>query len=453
VGVGAYFLADYIRTKLKGSHAAALGITAVALVAVPGNMLVQNYQNHSRHLNYVAFDYAYNLLQSCDQDAILFTGGDNDTFPVWYLQYVAGVRRDVRVVNLSLVNTPWYAKQLKNERPYGAKLVKLSYSDQEIEGMRPVAWEKQTINIPVDKTKFDYSSLSSMSQVAQMIARDSLPDALNLSMDATFTDPAGNKGIRNQDILIIDILRNNLNDRPIYFALSTSPSDRPGLEEHMVVEGMAYRVTPFQFPYRTDRYYPTVNVDETMKQIMNPRTEPDSNRAYGFMFRELANPNINLDEASSRMIMSYRYMFMGLAQVILQDSEDKDKAMNVLAQMDALMPPKYHPMDISLKTDLGTLYYLANDKEGMRGLRQELEDYYLGLLAQDITGRGAARSPYSVLLNIYEMFGEYQKGVTLLKRFQQVYPNEPSLNRQLQSWEQMAARAQTAQSQEDTSQQ
>lgn len=449
-GIGTYMLADYLRTKLNNNHLAAVGVAVVALIIAPGNMLQSNFQTHSRQLNYVAFDYAYDLLQSCDQDAILFTGGDNDTFPVWYLQYVAGVRRDVRVVNLSLLNTNWYANQLKNERPYGAKIVKMSYSDAEIDAMRPVAWESQTIAISVDPSLFDYSSMTDMAQLLAVIRKDSVPSEMLIKIDPTFTDPAGNKGIRTQDILVIDILRNNINTRPIYYALSTSPNDRPGLEEHLVVEGLVHRITPFTFELRQDRYYATINIAETLKHLMNVRTDPDSNRAYGFLFRELNNPDINLDESSTRMIMSYRYLYMGLAQVMIQDEGRDDEAIAILKQMEAVVPQKYHHMDIMLKTDLGTMYFMAGYKDGVKELAPELEEYYLGILKEDITGRGSSRSPYSVLLNIYESAGEYQKGVDLLKRYKDVYPNDQGLARQIESWQLKARQESSTATTDDT---
>ena len=86
-------------------------------------MFIANYASSNQKDNYVAYDYAYNLLQSCENNAVLITNGDNDTFPLWYLQNVEGIRRDIRIVNLTLLNTSWYALQLKHNSPYGAEPV------------------------------------------------------------------------------------------------------------------------------------------------------------------------------------------------------------------------------------------------------------------------------------------------------------------------------------------
>jgi hypothetical protein len=333
------------------------------------------------------------------------------------------------------VNTNWYAKQMKNERPFGAKPVALSYSDEELDAMKPVQWDRQEITIPVDPATFPMSTLK---EVPLVQATQEFPTSMKLVVNATYTDPDGRKGLRQQDFLILDILQNNISKRPIYFALSTAPSDRVGLEEYLLVEGLASRVTPYRFPQRGDRYYPAINIPITKRHLTSTRTTPDSNRAYGFMFRELSNPKINLDEASTKMIMSFRYLYMGLAQVIYQDLNDAKQAGEIVDAMNRVMPPAYHEMDIVMKTDLSTMYFIMKDATRFKAIAGELESYYLAELDKDITGRSSSRSPYSVLLNVYEMTGQYQKGVDLMKRYAAQFPDDQSVKSQIESWQRMA---------------
>ena len=149
IGIGIVGLIDLIREQLKQQEASvplAAGVVVLALIFVPGNMLRVNSHEGDRRGNYLAWDYSYNLLQSVEQDAILFTNGDNDTFPLWYLQDVEGIRRDVRIVNLSLLNTNWYIKQLKRQEPYGAKKVPISTSDVDIERILPIPGRSGPLN-------------------------------------------------------------------------------------------------------------------------------------------------------------------------------------------------------------------------------------------------------------------------------------------------------------------
>src|SRR5690625_7709632 len=98
-------------------------------------MMLYNYDPHDRSTNYVAREYSRNLLESVEPNAILFTNGDNDTFPLWYLQEVEGVRRDVRVANLSLLNTPWYVRQLKHQESRESAPLPISLTDALIENL------------------------------------------------------------------------------------------------------------------------------------------------------------------------------------------------------------------------------------------------------------------------------------------------------------------------------
>ncbi|MFA6233924.1 MAG: DUF2723 domain-containing protein [Bacteroidota bacterium] len=423
-GIGVYGIVDMLLTKTGRNEAVGVALAALLLIVGPVTMLAQNYQTHDRHHNYVAFDYAYNLLQSCDQDAILFTGGDNDTFPVWYLQYAAGIRRDVRVVNLSLLNTSWYSKQLKNERPYGAPTVAFSYKDIDLDNMRPVQWSSQRISVPIDQSKFIMGSLKDVPAIAMV---PQLPPTLDIEVAPTYTDPAGTKGLRVQDLLIIDILNNNFNVRPIYFALSTAPSDRLSLENNLVVEGLAYRVSPVALPQRGNRYYTNVNTMVTSKHLLEQRQVPDSNRAYGFMFRQLNHPDINLDEASTKMIYSFRVLHMALAQVMVQDQGDMKGARSVLDAMEKTIPTARHKFDQSLQTDLANMFLMMGDTTRYRSLGDKLEPWYMEQLKKDPSGQSTLRSPFFFLLEYYDVTQQWQKGIDILHRAEQLYPGDPSI--------------------------
>ena len=154
VGLGVRGLLDFVQEKFAGSSLVkpVMGlIMIVSFVAVPVNMLASNYFRNDRSNNFVPWDYSYNLLQSVAPNGIIFTNGDNDTFPLWYLQDVVGVRQDVRIVNLSLLNTAWYINQMKNTEPHGAPKIKMSYTDDQISKIGPSRWEPRTMSIAVPR--------------------------------------------------------------------------------------------------------------------------------------------------------------------------------------------------------------------------------------------------------------------------------------------------------------
>ncbi|MDZ7764901.1 MAG: DUF2723 domain-containing protein [Melioribacteraceae bacterium] len=153
IAVGTRGLVDLTFEKIKKKELAkpiASFVLVATFLLVPLNMLATNFHEQDRSGNYVPWDYSYNLLQSVAPNGLIFTNGDNDTFPLWYLQDVEGVRRDVRVVNLSLLNTDWYILQMKNTEPHGAPKIEMSYSDEQISRIGPSRWEarRMTIDVP-----------------------------------------------------------------------------------------------------------------------------------------------------------------------------------------------------------------------------------------------------------------------------------------------------------------
>lgn len=291
VGLGVLGLADLLKKNLKeraGAVAASIG-----LLASPILMISQNYDDHDRSGQYTPPDSAYNLLNSCKKDAILFTNGDNDTFPLWYIQEVEGVRTDVRVVNLSLANTDWYIQQMKQPMN-GALPVPISYEDAYILGDRhqiaPVA--ARTVAVPVDKAAVKALGIFD-------------PEEENLIADTFRFEISPNPrygGIFRKDDMVLNIIENVAKDgwkRPVYFASTMSPREYDQFANQMQQEGMAYRVVP-----RKPKTEGTTVALRTMYR----------NLVEVYKYRNLDNPQVYYDDNTLNMIQNLRRNFASLTE-------------------------------------------------------------------------------------------------------------------------------------------
>jgi len=268
-------------------------VTVLALL-VNGRMLQANYRAHDRSGNFVSWDWGWNILQSCERDAILFTNGDNDTFPLWYLQEVEGIRTDVRVVNLSLANTGWYLQQLKNTSPRGARPLLFSLTNEELEAITYVPMDSASVELP-------------SSRAARALERESREHGLRLpSMPLESINwkikPGliyGGQGyLRPQDIAVYDIVLNNFGARPIYFALTVDPDGMMGLERYLRLDGLVSKVVPLK--------------------SVDPMSFVDPVRLYAnlsgvYKYRNLADPAVFLEETSLRLAANYSPLLIRLA--------------------------------------------------------------------------------------------------------------------------------------------
>jgi hypothetical protein len=369
-----------ILKKRVPAKAAAVSVTALCLLAVPTIMAKENWNDHDRSNRFTARDFAKNYLDSCEKDAILFTNGDNDTFPLWYVQEVEGYRTDVRIVNLSLLNTDWYIDQMKRAA-YDAKPVPFSLTkNQYRQGTRDIVYffdrglgdkrwtvqdfmkwiasdEKITkvqtqggtsvdfypvkkLSIPVDKEKVIANGTVALEDTALV------PDALNWDLKRN--------NLLKRDMMIVDLIASNNWERPIYFAITVgnTPGSYLNLTEYFRLEGMAYRLVP----------YKKSNGDGQMGyaagEIMYEHLMND------FEFGNMTDPNVYLDETNRRMTMNFRNNFSRAARA-LRLQGDNVRAEEVLDKAFQLMPDETHTYDYFC-IPLAEEYYLLGkqDKAG-----------------------------------------------------------------------------------------
>jgi hypothetical protein len=299
VGIGAGGILelayDAVRDSLKSLKRAGVmtGVGLVLFAAVPLWMTYENYDDHDRSGNFVARDYAYNMLNSVAENGILFTNGDNDTYPLWYLQEVEGVRTDVRVANLSLLNTDWYVEQLKNEAAYESEPLPISMSEQRINNLRPSRFEPQTVQIPVQP--------NAASQFSDVYLAEQTPDSLTIERPMSWRLEGRAFGRDVRILQVADRVAYNMIrtaaeqgwQRPIYFATTVARDGTLNLDPYFQLEGQANRVVPIRSGAAIGRAVPGLTEE----------------RMNAFRFTNLSDPDLYLNENARRMIDGYRISF------------------------------------------------------------------------------------------------------------------------------------------------
>jgi len=310
VGMGAAAITDWLQERLRRNWDLPVGMAAVG---VPILMAVQNWRSHSRAGNYVPPDAAYNFLMSCPPNAILFTNGDNDTFPLWYLQEVEGVRTDVRIVNLSLLNTDWYISQLKYNSPNGAPPVPISVPDELFMGEKTasIPAKSQSLAIPIDKTAF----LKNYPTEGRFSAGD-LADTLYWQVPVRGSGQ--NTYLLKQDFMTYDIVTTAIKEgwkRPICFANTLPSFSYLGLSDYLYQRGNVYELLPLKPRYSTNGSIYNAPIQDSLTHQLLTQV---------FRYRNLNNPKIFYDSNTLRMINTYRSVFYRLADHYVQKALEKD---------------------------------------------------------------------------------------------------------------------------------
>ena len=262
IGMGALALFDLLRDLKLGDKIAA-PLASILVIAAPTIMGFQNFDDSSRAKHRGAVDYANNFLNSCDKNAIIFTYGDNDTYPLWYAQEVEGIRTDVRVVNLSLIAVDWYIDNLRravNKSP----AIKMSLPSASYQGFKrnqmPIQEgpERSLQDVmkflgeehPVPSGSYTFESYAPTRKVTIAIDREkALKNGIISPTDTALAQVSfslqGNYLIKD-DMAVLDIIANNANERPIYWAVTSRPEKLEGLQDFMQLEGLATRFIPIQ---------------------------------------------------------------------------------------------------------------------------------------------------------------------------------------------------------------
>ena len=273
------FAVDTANPRLKRSAFGLLGVVVILPGLVP---LVLNYKQVDRGGNYIPPNYARNVMNSMEPNGILFTNGDNDTFPLWYIQEVEGVRKDCRVVNLSLLNTKWYIKQMRDMEPK----VPISFSDETIEKMQAFFISK--------KQQFNFGEI-----------------------ELTFPDSSV---IYVKDLVLLDILRTNNWRKPIYFTTTTPTHNRCQLDPYLVQAGAVYKVNPRRADSLAAK--DTLNLVKISNSGIHFDVETSRRLLYeSYNYDSFFDDSENRDDTDKRLVQHFAFPYSVLGQIYLQRNQ------------------------------------------------------------------------------------------------------------------------------------
>ena len=383
VGMGVLYLYDWLSAYIHKKAAAVLSVL-LALTA-PSIMAKEEWDDHDRSKRTLARDCAIDYLESCEKNAILFTNGDNDTFPLWYVQEVEGVRTDVRVCNLSLFQTDWYINQMRRKAyesdpmPLTMAPDKYAYSNRDVvylleqtknemnlkEVMDFVTSDDPQNKFPVGNGKYlDYiPSKSYYIEVdsAQVVKHKVVPEKEYSKIVKRIRFRLDRNYITKNDLMVLDLVAHNDWSRPIYFAVTTGSEAYVGLQEYFQLEGLAYRFVPILQTAEDKIYGGRVHTERMYDVVMNKYQ-------WGGMDRE----GVYLDENCLRMAGNIRMQVTILANALIRQGK-KDKAKKVLDYMMSKIKEENVPYDPAVYT-IAACYYQIGDTATANHLSKKLFD-------------------------------------------------------------------------------
>jgi len=443
IGIGVAGIFNLLKSKLKVNLSAIFAV-AISFVAVPLVLAVENWDDHDRSGRYTARDIARNYLNSCDKNAVLFTVGDNDTFPLWYVQDVEGVREDVRIVNMMLFNMDWYIDQMKwknyDSEPLAFTLPPTKYKSgsnnsiyvRENEGWATVDYLLTFVQSDDPRTKLSLRNGQKVDYIpthkmilpvdsTKVISNGTIApvDADRISNEIRFQLKPNEQILKGQ-LAQLDVIASNGWDRPIYYT-SGGFDGSLGLEQYYRSEGLAYKVIPIQTPYESILAMGDIDTDILYERLMNTFT-------WGRMNQE----DVQLDYYTIRTlsVIRFRSLHTRLALKLLEEGE-KEKAVEVLDRCMELAPARVLPFDqyisgITIPDRQGGIihyegileaYYLCGEVEKANAI---LSEYY-AILADDFNFYNAMKPRHktSIQREINEVLFQMEEIKYLLQKFNQ----------------------------------
>lgn len=442
IGLGVLAIYDLLQKKLNQTTSAVVS-TALCMLAVPTIMAREEWDDHDRSNRYIARDFAANYLNSCAPNAILFTNGDNDTFPLWYAQEVQGIRTDVRVVCLELLNTDWYIDQMVH-RAYESAPVPFSlrkdqyrqgtrdavlFHDRGIQGhisvkelMDFVASDDKSNQVDVGNGKF-YSYFPTKKfripvDSATVVNNGTVPKALagRIVKNIDWTVTGHGNYLQKNDLMIIDLLAHNDWKRPIYFAATAPASSYLGLASYLQLEGMAYRLVPIKQNEQESQQETRIETDTMYNNVMNK-----------FKWGGMEVKGTYLDDVFVRSCaLNIRQRMGSLAAALIEEGK-KDKAIKVLDKVVEVTPQENVPYDVTMYAiTLG--YYQAGAAEKANVIAKKLFDnfetnirYYYSFDRRDLPQFGSDPEQAQDILERLIYFAQTFKQPELAKEFESRY--------------------------------
>ena len=406
IGMGVAGLIRLLQHYGKMKELPAAALASIVCLFVPVQMASQTWDDHDRSDRYMARDFGQNYLMSLQESGnpVIYTNGDNDTFPLWYNQETEGFRTDARTCNLSYLQTDWYIDQMKRPaydspslpitwdrmeyvegtndyipvQPEYKKSIDALYAEAEKEALNGNAEAKINVQKEFGENPYELKNIlkywvrsknedlrviptdsivikvdkEAVRRSGMLIPGDSIPDYMHISLK-------GKRALYKSELMMLEMLSEANWERPIYIAVSVGQENQLGMANHFMQEGLAYRFTPFD----TNKTGVKIDSEKMYDNLMNK-----------FKFGGIDKPGIYIDENAMRMCYSHRRIFSQLIEQLLREGKN-DKAKTALEYAEKMIPAENVPYDWQNGSlTLAESYYKLGEVEKADRIIQALAD-------------------------------------------------------------------------------